>query len=70
MTFHLRDPSSSFVEAKPMFQVLSAKEGYIPVYIRLGDTPLDDINPALANAFHESNIFGRNIGKDVAAVRY
>lgn len=50
-----------------MYQVLSAKDGYIPVYIRVGDTPLDDINPALASAFHET-VLGRNIGKDVAAV--
>lgn len=54
-------------DAKPMYQVLSAKDGYIPVYIRVGDTPLDDINPALASAFHET-VLGRNIGKDVAAV--
>jgi hypothetical protein len=25
--------------------------GYIPVYIRPGDTPLEDINPELAEAF-------------------
>lgn len=52
-----------------MFQSLSAKDGYVPVYIRVGDTPLDAINPALANAFHEGNILGRNIATDVEAVR-
>lgn len=52
-----------------MFQSLSAKDGYVPVYIRVGDTPLDEINPALANAFNEENILGRNIGTDVEAVR-
>lgn len=45
------------------------KNGYVPVYIRVGDTPLDEINPALANAFNEENIMGRNIGTDVEAVR-
>jgi len=34
-------------------QVLPNIPGYIPVYIRNGDQPLEDINPALAEAFHE-----------------
>lgn len=34
-------------------QVLPNIPGYIPVYIRHGDQPLDEINPALAEAFHE-----------------
>lgn len=50
-----------------MFQSLSAKDGYVPVYIRVGDTPLDQINPGLANAFNEENILGRNIATDVEA---
>jgi endonuclease YncB( thermonuclease family) len=32
---------------------LEPKAGYIPVYIRLGDTPLSEINPMLAEAFRE-----------------
>ncbi|XP_043271091.1 uncharacterized protein [Venturia canescens] len=37
-------------------QVLPNIPGYIPVYIRHGDQPLDEINPALAEAFHEKQI--------------
>jgi len=48
-------------ESGPVYQFLPPREGYIPVYIRLGDTPLDEINPDLALAFHESNIESRNI---------
>lgn len=33
-------------------QYLPAIPGYIPVYIRAGDTPLEEINPDLAAAFH------------------
>lgn len=32
-------------------QDISPKPGYIPVYIRNGNTPLEDINPDLAEAF-------------------
>ncbi|XP_058826435.1 uncharacterized protein LOC131686209 [Topomyia yanbarensis] len=39
--------------AAPRYQVLEHRDGYIPVYIRYGDEPLSDINPALAAAFHE-----------------
>lgn len=35
------------------YQFLPSREGYVPVYIRMGDTPLDEINPELAVAFHE-----------------
>lgn len=41
-----------FADAHPL-QVLPNIPGYIPVYIRTGDEPLEDINPALAEAFHE-----------------
>uniref|UniRef100_A0A182S6F2 Uncharacterized protein n=1 Tax=Anopheles maculatus TaxID=74869 RepID=A0A182S6F2_9DIPT len=34
-------------------KVLKPREGYVPVYIRLGDQPLADINPELAAAFRE-----------------
>ncbi|RZB70360.1 hypothetical protein BDFB_006282 [Asbolus verrucosus] len=33
-------------------QFLPALPGYVPVYIRPGDTPLEDINPDLAEAFN------------------
>lgn len=39
--------------AAPKYQILEPREGYIPVYIRYGDEPLADINPALAAAFNE-----------------
>ncbi|XP_063975934.1 uncharacterized protein LOC135161888 [Diachasmimorpha longicaudata] len=34
-------------------QVLENIPGFIPVYIRHGNEPLEDINPALAEAFRE-----------------
>lgn len=40
-------------DAAPRYQVLEPREGYVPVYIRLGDQPLADINPELAAAFRE-----------------
>lgn len=36
------------------YQFLPTRDGYVPVYIRLGDTPLNEINEELAVAFHES----------------
>lgn len=39
--------------AAPKYQILEPREGYVPVYIRYGDQPLSDINPALAAAFNE-----------------
>lgn len=42
-----------FSAAAPKYQILEPREGYIPVYIRYGDEPLSEINPALAAAFHE-----------------
>jgi len=47
-------------ESAPVYQFLPPRDGYVPVYIRLGDTPLDEINPDLALAFHENNIQTRN----------
>uniref|UniRef100_A0AAG5DTR6 Secreted protein n=1 Tax=Anopheles atroparvus TaxID=41427 RepID=A0AAG5DTR6_ANOAO len=41
-------------DAAPRYQVLEPRDGYVPVYIRVGDQPLADINPELAAAFHES----------------
>uniref|UniRef100_A0A2M3ZES4 Putative secreted peptide n=1 Tax=Anopheles braziliensis TaxID=58242 RepID=A0A2M3ZES4_9DIPT len=41
-------------DAAPRYQVLEPREGYVPVYIRVGDQPLADINPELAAAFQES----------------
>ncbi|GBP21087.1 hypothetical protein EVAR_11118_1 [Eumeta japonica] len=40
------------IKARPKWQYLPAVPGYVPVYIRNGDTPLEDINPELAEAFH------------------
>ncbi|XP_055711416.1 uncharacterized protein LOC129806673 [Phlebotomus papatasi] len=48
-------------EAAPAYQVLQPREGYVPVYIRYGETPLDEINPNLAAAFHEYGISARKI---------
>ncbi|KAI8123325.1 hypothetical protein CVS40_6119 [Lucilia cuprina] len=35
------------------YQELPPKPGYVPVYIREGDTPLSQVNPILVEAFHE-----------------
>lgn len=48
--------------------MLEPKAGYIPVYIRLGDQPLSEINPILAEAFREHGISARNI-KDVSSIK-
>uniref|UniRef100_A0A182PPR9 Uncharacterized protein n=1 Tax=Anopheles epiroticus TaxID=199890 RepID=A0A182PPR9_9DIPT len=40
-------------DAAPRYQVLEPRKGYVPVYIRVGDEPLSDINPELAAAFRE-----------------
>lgn len=50
-----------FSDSKPTYQVLKHKSGFIPVFIRYGDTPLSDINPLLAEAFGEHDIKARNI---------
>lgn len=52
-----------FTDAMP-YQFLPTREGYVPVYIRLGDTPLNEINPDLAVAFHEGNANGRQLKSD------
>ncbi len=41
--------------------MLVPKQGFIPVFIRYGDQPLEDINPLLAEAFGEHEIKARNI---------
>lgn len=48
------------IESFP-YQFLPMREGYVPVYIRMGDTPLNDINPELAIAFHEIGANGRQL---------
>lgn len=40
-------------DAAPVYQFLEPRNGYVPVYIREGDTPLSVIHPGLAEAFHE-----------------
>ncbi|CAK1544508.1 unnamed protein product [Leptosia nina] len=54
-------------EARPKWQFLPEVLGYVPVYIQNGDTPLEDINPELAEAFHAIPA-GRSAGKLVDAV--
>ncbi|KAH9631523.1 hypothetical protein HF086_004684 [Spodoptera exigua] len=53
-------------KARPKWQVLPPMPGYVPVYIRPGDTPLEEINLDLAEAFHELPS-GRSVGKQVEA---
>lgn len=40
--------------------------GYVPVYIQTGDTPLEQINPELAEAFHALPS-GRSANKQIEA---
>ncbi|XP_013149566.1 PREDICTED: uncharacterized protein LOC106111910 isoform X2 [Papilio polytes] len=54
------------IEARPRWQFLPPVPGYVPVYIRSGDTPLEEINPELAEAFHALPA-GRSAGKLVDA---
>ncbi|XP_047985042.1 uncharacterized protein LOC125225387 [Leguminivora glycinivorella] len=54
------------VEARPKWQFLPPVPGYVPVYIRTGDTPLEEINPDLAEAFHALPA-GRSAGKELEA---
>lgn len=47
------------------YQFLPTRDGYVPVYIRVGETPLNEINPELAEAFHEvSAVNGRQLKSD------
>lgn len=41
--------------APARYQDLPKKDGYVPVYIRVGNTPLDQINRDLAAAFQKAN---------------
>ncbi|KAG6447411.1 uncharacterized protein LOC115441680 [Manduca sexta] len=54
------------IEARPKWQFLPPMQGYVPVYIRNGDTPLEEINPDLAEAFHALPA-GRSAGKELEA---
>ncbi|KAG7205499.1 hypothetical protein KM043_007481 [Ampulex compressa] len=45
-------------------QLLPSIPGYIPVYIRYGDQPLEDINPTLAEAFHEKPSLPKSVRLD------
>ncbi|XP_055384786.1 uncharacterized protein LOC129614278 [Condylostylus longicornis] len=47
-----RNPQSTY--ALYVGQKLQPKDGYVPVYIRFGDTPLFAINQDLATAFKET----------------
>lgn len=55
-----------FPEARPKWQYLPAVPGYVPVYIQSGDTPLEQINPELAEAFHALPS-GRSVNKQIDA---
>nr|CAI5836952.1 unnamed protein product [Callosobruchus analis] len=44
-------------------QNLPQGAGFIPVFVRVGDTPLEDINPLLAEAFE---VYAIKNGSDVA----
>ncbi|CAB3239746.1 unnamed protein product [Arctia plantaginis] len=54
------------IDAFPSWQYLRPVPGQVPVYIRIGDTPLEEINPELAEAFHELPV-GRSAGKELDA---
>lgn len=54
------------IEARPKWQFLPSVPGYVPVYIQTGDTPLDQINPELAEAFHVLPA-GRSASKQIDA---
>ncbi|CAG9855056.1 unnamed protein product [Phyllotreta striolata] len=43
--------SAPALAKSPSMQYLTGGPGYIPVYIRPGETPLEEINPDLAAAF-------------------
>ncbi|CAK9811011.1 hypothetical protein ANTPLA_LOCUS6772 [Anthophora plagiata] len=55
--------SNPYVHSFPL-QILPSIPGYIPVYIRHGDQPLEEINPALAEAFHEGSSLSKNRNLD------
>ncbi|XP_005187679.2 uncharacterized protein LOC101899932 [Musca domestica] len=42
----------TIVVAAP-YQELPPRKGHVPVYIRVGDQPLSEVNPKLIEAFHE-----------------
>lgn len=64
--------SSEGAPAPEARQLQPALPGYIPVFIRPGDTPLEEINPDLAEAFasyakkHRGLIYGRSINEVLA----
>ncbi|XP_055843589.1 uncharacterized protein LOC129910287 [Episyrphus balteatus] len=46
--------AAGILDAAPApYQELLPRAGYVPVYIREGETPLSEIHPKLAEAFHE-----------------
>lgn len=59
------------------YQVLSPRPGWISVFIRKGDTPLEDINPQLAEAFrhvkprisHQKSLENSYLDKSVIPLR-
>ncbi|KAM7355858.1 uncharacterized protein ACRADG_001803 [Cochliomyia hominivorax] len=51
------------VKAAP-YQELPPRPGFVPVYIREGNTPLSEVNPKLVEAFHEDEE-SNNIQKEI-----
>uniref|UniRef100_T1GG16 Uncharacterized protein n=1 Tax=Megaselia scalaris TaxID=36166 RepID=T1GG16_MEGSC len=49
-----KEPDECRIDAAPAYQHLEPREGYVPVYIRVGETPLTEIHPGLAEAFKEN----------------
>lgn len=56
-------------ESKPALQFLPPREGYVPVYIRVGDTPLREVNPDIDAAFHEDETVARRIDEEVKKIQ-
>ncbi|XP_055912382.1 uncharacterized protein LOC129946276 [Eupeodes corollae] len=52
--------AAGILDAAP-YQELQPRAGYVPVYIREGETPLSEIHPGLAEAFKEPS-YGSNSG--------
>uniref|UniRef100_A0A1B0BFP6 Uncharacterized protein n=1 Tax=Glossina palpalis gambiensis TaxID=67801 RepID=A0A1B0BFP6_9MUSC len=61
---------TALTSAAPL-QKLEPMPGYVPVYIREGDIALNDINPELAEAFHEDKLskISREENKSVKQIK-
>ncbi|EZA61286.1 hypothetical protein DMN91_012924 [Ooceraea biroi] len=61
-------PLIGYAHSSPL-QYLPSIPGYVPVYIRYGDEPLEEINPDLAEAFGETSNSIKNLQKLDTLVR-